>query len=115
MHFGAVDYRADVWLNKEHLGRHEGGYDPFDFDVTGVVKPTGNRLVVRVHDDPAEAKPREKIERPKAAPEIKPKLKEEKTVEEIRKEKARDEQKKITKQKGFLKKVRGFFRRKTNM
>ena len=57
VHFGAVDYRADVWLNGEHLGRHEGGYDPFDFDVTGVVKPTGNRLVVRVHDDPAEAKP----------------------------------------------------------
>ena len=64
---------------------------------------------------PAEAKPREKIEHPKAAPEIKPKVKEEKTVEEVKKEKARDEQKKITKQKGFLKKVRGFFRRKTNM
>ena len=42
------------------LGRHEGGYDPFQFDVTEVVKPSGNRLTVRVHDDPGEAKPRGK-------------------------------------------------------
>jgi len=60
LHFGAVDYRADVWLNGEHLGKHEGGYDPFDFDVTALLKPTGNRVVVRAHDDPFEAKPRGK-------------------------------------------------------
>jgi len=60
LHFGAVDYRADVWLNGRHLGRHEGGYDPFQFDVTAAVKPTGNRLTVRAHDDPREAKPRGK-------------------------------------------------------
>jgi len=60
LHFGAVDYRADVWLNGTHLGQHEGGYDPFDFDVTAVVKSTGNRLVLRVDDDMNEPKPRGK-------------------------------------------------------
>lgn len=61
------------------------------------------------------AKPKGVKEAPKAAPEIAPKVKEEKTVEDVRKEKAKVETRKIEKQKGFLKKVRGFFRRKTNM
>lgn len=56
LHFGAVDYRADVWLNGIHMGQHEGGYDPFDFDVTKIIKRKDNRLVVRVHDDPKENK-----------------------------------------------------------
>ena len=60
LHFGAVDYSADVWLNGKHLGSHAGGYDPFDFEVTAAVKPAGNRLVVRVHDDPAASKPKGK-------------------------------------------------------
>jgi hypothetical protein len=60
LHFGAVDYRAEVWLNGRRLGDHEGGYDPFDFDITSLAKPSGNRLVVRVEDDPAEKKPRGK-------------------------------------------------------
>lgn len=57
LHFGAVDYRAEVWFNGKQLGRHVGGYDPFFFDVTELVRPNGNRLVLRVHDDPAERKP----------------------------------------------------------
>lgn len=52
---------------------------------------------------------------PKAPPATKPAIKEEKTVQDVKKEKARDEMKKITKQKGFLKKMGGFFRRKSNM
>ena len=60
LHFGAVDYRTDVWLNGTHLGQHEGGYDPFDFDVTGFLKPRENRLVLRVDDDMQEAKPKGK-------------------------------------------------------
>jgi len=52
---------------------------------------------------------------PKVAPAIKPAVKEEKTVEAVKREKAKDEMKKITKQKGFLKKMGGFFRRKSNM
>jgi hypothetical protein len=49
--FGAVDYLAQVWLNDQYLGEHEGGYLPFEFDVTRLVRPQGNRLVVRVEDD----------------------------------------------------------------
>lgn len=52
---------------------------------------------------------------PKAAPEVKPEVKEEKAVEDVRKEKAKDETKKLAKQKGFLRKVGRFFRRRTNM
>ena len=63
------------------------------------------------------AKPKEEVKKhpPKAAPEIKPKVKEEKAVEDIRKEKAKDETRKFEKQKGFLRKVKGLFRRRTNM
>jgi len=48
LRFGAVDYIADVWLNGEYLGRHEGFFAPFDFTVTGVARPGANTLVVRV-------------------------------------------------------------------
>lgn len=57
LHFGAVDYRAEVWLNGERLGCHDGGYDSFSFDVADIVRPTGNRLVLRIEDDPAVSKP----------------------------------------------------------
>lgn len=33
LHFGAVDWRAEVWLDGRELGSHEGGYDPFTFDA----------------------------------------------------------------------------------
>ena len=46
--FGAVDYAADVWLNGEHLGSHEGMFNPFEFDVTDRVDLDGpNVLVVK--------------------------------------------------------------------
>ena len=48
LRFGSVNYLADVWLNGETLGTHEGGHLPFEFDITARVKPSGNRLVVRV-------------------------------------------------------------------
>lgn len=60
LHFGAVDYEAEVWLNGQYLGKHVGGYDSFYFEITHLVQPSGNRLAVRVHDDPTEAKPRGK-------------------------------------------------------
>ncbi len=44
--FGAVDYAGDVWLNGHYLGRHEGGFTPFAFEVTGLLREQGNRLVV---------------------------------------------------------------------
>ncbi|HKE94479.1 MAG TPA: glycoside hydrolase family 2 TIM barrel-domain containing protein, partial [Povalibacter sp.] len=50
VHFGAANYQADVYLNGRKLGRHVGGFTPFEFEVTGKLKPTGNSLIVRVDD-----------------------------------------------------------------
>jgi beta-galactosidase/beta-glucuronidase len=47
--FGRVNYHAKVWLNGEFLGENVNGYLPFEFDVTGRLKPgAANQLVVRV-------------------------------------------------------------------
>ncbi|MCX7796439.1 MAG: hypothetical protein N2380_07960 [bacterium] len=45
--FGAVNYYAEVWLNDILVGSHEGGYTPFTFDVTHLIKPQ-NILLVKV-------------------------------------------------------------------
>ncbi|MBO5191154.1 MAG: beta-galactosidase [Bacteroidaceae bacterium] len=51
LHFGAVDWKAEVWVNNVKVGTHTGGYTPFSFDVTPVLRPEGeNELVVRVWD-----------------------------------------------------------------
>ncbi len=50
LHFGAANYKTKVWLNGKELGTHEGGYTPFEFEVTDIVKPEDNRLVVMVDD-----------------------------------------------------------------
>ncbi|WP_219834057.1 glycoside hydrolase family 2 protein [Paenibacillus sp. R14(2021)] len=51
LHFGAVDYRCDVWINGTHVGSHSGGYGEFEFDVTGVWRTdTANLIVVRAED-----------------------------------------------------------------
>jgi hypothetical protein len=47
--FGAADYFAEVWLNGQYMGSHEGGETPFTFDITRAAKPgANNSLVVRV-------------------------------------------------------------------
>jgi beta-glucuronidase len=49
LRFDAVFYLAEVWLNGEYLGKHEGGYTPFEFDVSEMAQPGGeNILAVRV-------------------------------------------------------------------
>jgi beta-glucuronidase len=48
LRFGAVFARARVWLNGKDLGRHEGGYTPFDFDVTSALAEGENSLAVEV-------------------------------------------------------------------
>lgn len=48
LRFEGVFYKASVWLNGERLGSHEGGYTPFEFPVTDMLKPGRNFLVVRV-------------------------------------------------------------------
>jgi hypothetical protein len=51
LHFGAVDYFAEVWLNGVRLGEHEGGYLPFAFTVQDVLRrDVPNELIVRVVD-----------------------------------------------------------------
>lgn len=51
VHFGAANYRADVFLNGEKLGSHEGGFTPFQFELTGRVKAGENRLLVHVNNE----------------------------------------------------------------
>ncbi|HEU0292894.1 MAG TPA: glycoside hydrolase family 2 TIM barrel-domain containing protein, partial [Anaerolineales bacterium] len=51
--FGAVDYFAEVWLNDVKVGEHEGGYLPFELDITAAALAGTNTLTVRV-DDPLE-------------------------------------------------------------
>jgi beta-glucuronidase len=46
--FGAANYSAEAWLNGKRLGRHEGGFTPFAFEVTGLLRASGNRLVLGV-------------------------------------------------------------------
>ena len=50
LRFEAVFYLARVWLNGQYLGQHEGGYTPFEFDVTSIVKP-GEKNVIAVQVD----------------------------------------------------------------
>ena len=50
LHFDAAFYLARVWLNGEYLGEHEGGYTPFEFDVSGIAKP-GTENVIAVQAD----------------------------------------------------------------
>ena len=48
IYFGAANYFADVYLNGEKIGQHEGGFTPFNFELTKLVRDTGNFLVVKV-------------------------------------------------------------------
>jgi beta-glucuronidase len=50
LHFGAVNYSASVYLNGEELGQHEGGFTPFDFEITDRVRAAGNFVILRVND-----------------------------------------------------------------
>ncbi|NQW92257.1 glycoside hydrolase family 2 [Curtobacterium sp. VKM Ac-2861] len=55
LHFGAVDYRARVWIDGQFVGEHEGGHTPFSFDVTDALATDPDAvhtLVVRAEDDP---------------------------------------------------------------
>ncbi|MCS6846841.1 MAG: glycoside hydrolase family 2 TIM barrel-domain containing protein [Anaerolineae bacterium] len=50
LRFDAADYFADVWVNGKKAGAHEGGYLPFELDVTRLVRPGNNVVVVRIDD-----------------------------------------------------------------
>lgn len=51
LHFGAVDYSTQVWVNGKAVGQHRGGYTPFSFDITALVRDGINSLVVCAEDD----------------------------------------------------------------
>lgn len=50
LHFGAVDYRAEIYLNKKHIFSHKGGYLPFAVDITDYMNNGKNELTVMVQD-----------------------------------------------------------------
>ena len=50
LHFGAVDYKACVYVNNIYIGEHEGGYTPFAFDVTDALRSGENEIYLVVRD-----------------------------------------------------------------
>ena len=53
LHFGAVDYHAQVWANGQLVVTHQGGHTPFTADVTGAIDGSSQlEIVVRAFDDP---------------------------------------------------------------
>ena len=50
LHFGAVDWKADVWVNDVKVGSHTGGFTPFTFDITPALESKSNTLTVKVWD-----------------------------------------------------------------
>ncbi len=56
LHFGAVDYRAQVWVNGRLVAEHEGGHTPFTADISSVLQPDDAEqvIVVRAEDQPTD-------------------------------------------------------------
>lgn len=50
LHFGAVDWKTDVWVNGVKVGSHTGGFTPFSFDITEALQGRENTLMVKVWD-----------------------------------------------------------------
>lgn len=51
LHFGAVDYEAEVWIDGKPVGTHRSGYTPFTFDITEVDSPGETVVTVCAEDD----------------------------------------------------------------
>jgi len=62
LHFGAVDWDAEVFLNGQSIARHRGGYDPFTVDITGALVGGGEQVLTVAVRDPTDegAQPRGK-------------------------------------------------------
>jgi hypothetical protein len=54
LHFGAVDWRCEVWVNGQETGGHQGGYDSFSFDITGSLLWKGTETLMVCVTDPTE-------------------------------------------------------------
>jgi len=59
--FGAVDYVSKLYVNKQFIGENEGGYTPFEFDITEYLLEGENEIVLRVMDPLNEENPTEGI------------------------------------------------------
>ena len=51
IHFGAVDYKAKLWINEQYVGVHVGGYSSFTFDITKFLKEGDNTVVLYAQDN----------------------------------------------------------------
>lgn len=60
LHFGAVDYRAIVWVNGSEAGQNKGGHVPFSFNISPYLKSGENRITLRVEDSQNPYQPRGK-------------------------------------------------------
>ena len=54
LHFGAVDWKTEIWINDIKVGSHTGGYTPFSFDITPFLGDASQKLVVKVWDPTSE-------------------------------------------------------------
>jgi beta-galactosidase/beta-glucuronidase len=55
LRFGAVDYRATIWVDGQFVGSHEGGHTPFSLDISHAMsgkRKKKHHITVRVEDDP---------------------------------------------------------------
>jgi beta-galactosidase/beta-glucuronidase len=51
LHFGAADYKTEVWVNGRDVGTHYGGSTSFEFEITEALREGGNEIVVKCTDD----------------------------------------------------------------
>lgn len=54
LHFGAVDWKSEIFVNGVSAGTHQGGYDPFTFDITTFVKGSGSQVLELKVTDPVD-------------------------------------------------------------
>lgn len=59
LHFGGINYTADVWFNGHKVGEIRGAFERGDFDVTSLLRPGANALAVRVAPPPHPGVPAE--------------------------------------------------------
>lgn len=57
LHFGAVDWETEVIVNGQKAGSHRGGYDPFSFDITALLKKSGSQEIIVKVTDPTDDGP----------------------------------------------------------
>lgn len=51
LHFGAVDWQSELWINGAKVGEHKGGFTPFEYNITPYLKKSGKQtLTMKVHD-----------------------------------------------------------------